>query len=325
MTSSAQSYCQNCKLEGKAVVECLVRKYQYKALLKKCPKESGQPEVPSTTFRVVPVADLFGAPFPSRLDPEDPELAELVDSIKTYGVLEPILVRSKPSGILEVVAGERRLRAAKKAGIPVVPVLIKTLSDEQAFILQLTENLQRRDLTEEEKSRGLGELARRTKWNAQQIADKLKMSYQWVMKYLPDEFKEKSWDREPSEPILQRRIEHETVKASITTEQPQVGFESAPQEVQRAAEVQRNPRWNEPSIPQPAVTTSIPISPEETHLPTREPITTSIPSVPKAPEPPAPKPEFVDIGEFECSECHQKFHVKHLARNLHRLELVREA
>ena len=308
MTADVKSYCRNCKLEGKTVVECLVRKYQYKALLKKCPRESDQPEVPSTTFRVVPVADLFGAPFPSRLDPEDPEIAELAESIKIYGVLEPILVRSKPSGILEVVAGERRLRAAKKAGIPVVPVLIKTLPDEQAFILQLTENLQRRDLTEEEKTRGLGELARRTKWNAQEIADKLKMSERWVYKYLPEEFKR---DYESPPESARRALSTETTQsiptASETTKpqetEPRAGFEPGPQEVRRAAEVQRNPRWNEP---QPEVTTSIPGASE-------------------APEPPTPKPEFVDIGEFECSECHQKFHVKHLARNLNRLELVRES
>jgi len=309
---SVKSFCQNCKLEGKAVVECLVRKYQYKALLKKCPKESDQPSapIPSTTFRVVPVADLFGAPFPSRLDPDDPELAELVDSIKTYGVLEPILVRSKPSGTLEVVAGERRVRAARKAGIPVVPVLIKILSDEQAFILQLTENLQRRDLTEEEKTRGLGELARRTKWNAQEIADKLKMSERWVYKYLPEEFKR---DYESPPESARRALSTETTQSIPTASEitkpqeaePRSGFEPAPQEVRRAAE-ELNPRWNAPGTPQPAVTTSIP-------------------GASGAPEPPAPKPEFVDIGEFECSECHQKFHVKHVARNLHRLELVRES
>jgi ParB-like chromosome segregation protein Spo0J len=117
-------------------------------------------------------------------------MAELTESIRTLGVLQSILVRPKPNGLYEIVYGQRRARAAEKAGLVEVPVTIRFLSDEEAFTLQLTENLQRKDLSEEEKTRALGELAKRTGWNAQQIADKLKMSYTWVVKYLPEEFKD---------------------------------------------------------------------------------------------------------------------------------------
>jgi ParB/RepB/Spo0J family partition protein len=135
----------------------------------------------------VPVKALLSMPFQSRTT--DPELDELADSIKTYGVLEPILVRPKPSGLYEIVAGERRVKAAEKAGLTEVPVIITRLTDDEAYIVQAIENLQRKDWTEEEKTRYLGWLAKKTGWNAQQISEKLKMSYTWVLKYLPIEFK----------------------------------------------------------------------------------------------------------------------------------------
>ena len=138
----------------------------------------------------VPVKALLSMPFQCRTNPDDPEMAELTESIKALGVLQPILVRPKPNGLYEIVYGQRRAKAAEKAGLVEVPVTIRFLSDEEAFTLQLTENLQRKDLSQEEKTRALGELAKRTGWNAQQIADKLKMSYTWVVKYLPEEFKD---------------------------------------------------------------------------------------------------------------------------------------
>jgi len=142
-------------------------------------------------YRLFLVDDLLSGQFQSRLTFDDPEFEELTENVKVYGVLEPILVRIKPSGKPEVVAGERRLAAAKKAGSTQVPALVKQLTDEEALVIQFTENLHRKDWTEEEKIRALGELARRTKWNAQQIADKLKRSNAWVCRYLPNEFKDK--------------------------------------------------------------------------------------------------------------------------------------
>jgi len=131
-------------------------------------------------YRLFAVNDLLSGQFQSRLTFGDAEFEELLESVRVYGVLEPVLVRVTSSGKFEVVAGERRLAAAKKAGLPQIPGILKQLTDEEALVIQFTENLHRKDWTEEEKTRALGELAKRTKWNAQQIADKLKMSYQWV-------------------------------------------------------------------------------------------------------------------------------------------------
>ncbi len=263
--------------------------------MKKCPKESDLPDLPkmpSTTFRMAAVADLMSSPFQVRFDLDDPELAELTESVKTYGVLEPILVRSKPSGNLEVVAGERRLHAAKKASVPAVPVLIKTLSDEEAFILQLTENLQRRDLTEEEKTHSLAELARRTKWTAQEIADKLKMSYRWVAKYLPSEFKDKDM-----------------------AELGKLGAESkAYSEKEQDLHVAAR-HAAESALTQ---TPTAPI-PGECDALEQPPI---LPSTSKSPEI-KPRASAIDTGlGITCSECQQTFTLIHVGNNLHRLQKI---
>jgi len=146
------------------------------------PSSSEEPDhiVKDQPYRLFRVDDLLSGQFQSRLTFDDPEFEELLENVRVYGVLEPIIVRPTPSGKFEVVAGERRLAAAKKAGLAQIPGTLKELTDEEALVIQFTENLHRKDWTEEEKTRALGELAKRTKWNAQQIADKLKMSYQWV-------------------------------------------------------------------------------------------------------------------------------------------------
>ena len=78
----------------------------------------------------------------------DPQkMDQLVQSVKEYGILEPLLVRiTAEAEIYELVAGERRYRAAKAAGLSEIPVVIRELSNEDAFHLALIENLQREDL-----------------------------------------------------------------------------------------------------------------------------------------------------------------------------------
>lgn len=84
------------------------------------------------------------------------KMEQLVQSVKEYGILEPLLVRltDKPN-IYELVAGERRYRAATAAGLPEVPVVVRELSDEDAFQLALIENLHREDLNPVEETEGI--------------------------------------------------------------------------------------------------------------------------------------------------------------------------
>ena len=106
-----------------------------------------------------------------RMDPEG--LAELAASIREHGVLEPILVRKRPSGGLEIIAGERRWRAAQQAGLKEVPIFQHDLGDEAAFEAALVENLQREDLNAMETARAFQRLADDYGYTQETIATKV--------------------------------------------------------------------------------------------------------------------------------------------------------
>ncbi|MBR5976636.1 MAG: ParB/RepB/Spo0J family partition protein, partial [Clostridia bacterium] len=86
---------------------------------------------------------------------DEKALQELANSIERNGILQPILVRPMADGSYQLVAGERRWRAARMAGLSEIPVVIKELSDEQAMEISLIENLQREDLNPIEEAEGL--------------------------------------------------------------------------------------------------------------------------------------------------------------------------
>lgn len=91
---------------------------------------------------------------PRKIFDED-ALAELAYSIAKHGVIQPLLVRPMPDGSYQLVAGERRWRASRMAGLTEVPVVIKELSDDEAMALALIENLQREDLNAIEEAQGI--------------------------------------------------------------------------------------------------------------------------------------------------------------------------
>ncbi|MEW6497510.1 MAG: ParB/RepB/Spo0J family partition protein, partial [Cyanobacteriota bacterium] len=89
----------------------------------------------------------------------DPQkLQQLVQSVKEHGILEPLLVRRLSEGVYELVAGERRYRAALEVGLTKVPVVVRQLSDEEALQLALIENLHREDLNPVEETEGILQL-----------------------------------------------------------------------------------------------------------------------------------------------------------------------
>lgn len=85
-------------------------------------------------------------------------LAELADSIRAHGVLQPLLVRPSADGSYRLVAGERRYRAARMAGLTEVPVTVREMTDEEESVFALIENLQREDLNAIEEAEGLKQL-----------------------------------------------------------------------------------------------------------------------------------------------------------------------
>lgn len=89
---------------------------------------------------------------------DEKALSELADSIAQHGVIQPLLVRPMPDGSYQLVAGERRWRAARRAGLSEVPVVIREMSDNEMMELALIENLQREDLNPIEEAEGLQQL-----------------------------------------------------------------------------------------------------------------------------------------------------------------------
>ncbi len=94
-----------------------------------------------------------------RQEFDEEKIAELCESIKEHGVLSPLLVRPMSTGRYEIVAGERRWRASRMAGLTEVPVVIRELTDENAYELSLVENLIREDLNPVEEALGYKNLA----------------------------------------------------------------------------------------------------------------------------------------------------------------------
>ena len=117
--------------------------------------ETGLPR-PGAPRTVLPVTALEPGPFQPRVTMDPAALADLTDSIRRQGVLQPILVRPTPEtdGQYQIIAGERRWRAAQAAGLHEVPVLVRPFSDRDAMAAALVENLQRQDLDAIEEAEG---------------------------------------------------------------------------------------------------------------------------------------------------------------------------
>ena len=122
----------------------------------------------------LPLREIEPDPAQPRKQFDDDALNQLADSITENGLLQPIAVRPKKLGTgYIIIAGERRWRAARLAGLDEVPVIIKDVTDEQAAALALIENLQREDLDPVEEAAGIRELMTRCNLTQEQAARKL--------------------------------------------------------------------------------------------------------------------------------------------------------
>ncbi len=123
------------------------------------PKVSDTPrpagDSPPATLKL---AVLQPGKYQPRTRMDEGSLYELAESIKAQGVMQPILVRPVAAGRYEIIAGERRMRAARLAGLDEVPVLVKDVPDEAAAAMSLIENIQREDLNPLEEAQGLKRL-----------------------------------------------------------------------------------------------------------------------------------------------------------------------
>ncbi|HEX4855840.1 MAG TPA: ParB/RepB/Spo0J family partition protein [Limnobacter sp.] len=108
----------------------------------------------------LPLGKLQAGKYQPRSRMDETSLMELAESIKSQGIMQPILVRPIGSGRYEIIAGERRFRASKLAGLEEVPVLVRAVPDESALAMALIENIQREDLNPLEEAQGVQRLVR---------------------------------------------------------------------------------------------------------------------------------------------------------------------
>ena len=138
--------------------------------------KAAEPPASKDALKTVPVDLLQRGQYQPRVDMRQDSLDELAQSIRAQGVVQPIVVRpigpsGGPSQRYEIVAGERRWRAAQLAGLQEIPAVIRDIADEDAIAMALIENIQREDLNPLEESRALDRLIREFELTHQEAAD----------------------------------------------------------------------------------------------------------------------------------------------------------
>jgi ParB/RepB/Spo0J family partition protein len=239
----------------------------------------------------VPVKALLSMPFQCRTNPDDPEMAELTESIRTLGVLQPILVRPKPNGLYEIVYGQRRAKAAEKAGLIEIPANIRILSDQEAYEIQFTENLQRQDLSNMEKARMLNFLTTKFGYTQEALAQKLGKSKGGVSRHIAMLELEKVAPGQLQTGEITERQAREILEAPEEKRKEILDQINETGEVPSARGLHEMRRAEEPEQ------LSEPMGPTPGHLePERE-----------------PRPEEIDTGyEWTCPECEEKFQLIHV-------------
>lgn len=126
---------------------------------------------PEIISNELPIEQLEPGKYQPRRDMNPDALQELTKSIRTQGIIQPLIVRPISNGNYEIIAGERRWRAAQLAGLLKVPVVIKHVSDEAAMAMGLIENIQREDLNPVEEAQALFRLINEFGMTHEQAAD----------------------------------------------------------------------------------------------------------------------------------------------------------
>ena len=135
-------------------------------------------------LRLLRLTSLQAGKYQPRKAFDEEPLQELVASIREVGVLDPILVRAIGPQRFEIIAGERRWRAAQQVGLGEIPALVRELSDQQVALIALVENLQREDLSPLEIAQSLRQLIAEFKLTQEQAADKIGRSRAAVANFL---------------------------------------------------------------------------------------------------------------------------------------------
>lgn len=157
---------------------------------------------------------LVSGKYQPRIEIDKEQLNELASSIKTQGLMQPILVRQKKDQLFEIVAGERRWQASKMAGLTEVPVIIKEIGDSSALAMALIENMQREDLNVIEEANGIKRLIEEFNMTHESAADALGKSRVAVSNLL----RLLNLSEKVQEALLKKKIEMGHARALISLE-----------------------------------------------------------------------------------------------------------
>ncbi|HXJ20275.1 MAG TPA: ParB/RepB/Spo0J family partition protein [Polyangia bacterium] len=123
--------------------------------------------------RTIAIEEIHPSPGQPRHHFDDARLEELAASIRVQGIIQPLIVRARPDGGWELIAGERRWRAAQRAGLHEVPAVVRDVAPTQAFEMALVENLQREDLNPLEEAAGYQRLMSEFGYTQEQLSDRV--------------------------------------------------------------------------------------------------------------------------------------------------------
>jgi ParB family chromosome partitioning protein len=131
-----------------------------------------QPRLPPEGEQKVVAIDMIASSaLNPRKDFDEEDLSELAESIRQKGLVQPIIVRQSEAGGYEIVAGERRWRAAQRAGMHTIPVIVRELNDQEMLELAIIENVQRSDLNAIEEASGYFDLMDRFSYTQERLAE----------------------------------------------------------------------------------------------------------------------------------------------------------
>lgn len=142
----------------------------------------GKPQ--GDTICMIPVSQVEANPFQPRKEFSDEALEELAQSIRQQGVITPVTVRQMPDGSYQLIAGERRLRASRKAGLKEIPAYIRTATDMQMMEMALVENIQRADLNAIEVALAYRQLIEECRLTHDQLSEKVGKDRSTISNYL---------------------------------------------------------------------------------------------------------------------------------------------
>ncbi len=211
--------------------------------------EKGKDSPPVGDIQEVDLAALKTNPFQPRSEFNEVELRELADSIRANGVLQPILVR-RVGPQLEIVAGERRWRAAKLAGLERIPAVVRDVPDEAAAVFALVENLQRADLNPMEKARALRRVSEATGASHEELARRLGLDRSTIANFV------RLLDlAEPVQALVSRgtlTMGHARALLGLSAPEQQALAESAVRERLTVRDIESRAQERKVSAPQPA-------------------------------------------------------------------------